>query len=101
LFHLSLCAEPICFSDGSKEIVFLYRLVPGLATRSFGVWVGKLAGIPQEVLVRAQEKGDEMRLHQVKKVVERMLGQSFGSCGISTSQEAVDILGRAKVLIRR
>lgn len=89
------------FSDGSKEIVFLYRLVEGLATRSFGVWVGQLAGIPQEVLTRAQEKGDEMRLQQVKKVVERMLGHCFGSCGISTSQEAVDILRSIKALAKR
>ncbi|KAJ9105305.1 hypothetical protein QFC21_001673 [Naganishia friedmannii] len=87
--------------DGSKEIVFLYRLVPGLATRSFGVWVGKLAGIPHEVLARAQEKGDEMRLQQVKKVVERMLGHCLGSCGISTSQEAVDILCTVKALSKR
>ncbi|KAJ9120824.1 hypothetical protein QFC22_002758 [Naganishia vaughanmartiniae] len=87
--------------DGSKEIVFLYRLVPGLATRSFGVWVGKLAGIPQEVLARAQEKGDEMRLQQAKKVVEKMLAHCFGSCSISTSQEAVEILSRAKTLMQR
>jgi DNA mismatch repair protein MutS len=37
------------------EIVFLYRVVPGAADRSYGIHVAKLAGLPGAVLVRASE----------------------------------------------
>ncbi|MBI3540567.1 MAG: DNA mismatch repair protein MutS [Deltaproteobacteria bacterium] len=37
------------------EIVFLYRLVPGGMSHSYGLHVGKLAGLPVEVLDRAKE----------------------------------------------
>ncbi|MGH6827134.1 DNA mismatch repair protein MutS [Methyloceanibacter sp.] len=37
------------------EIVFLYRVVPGAADRSYGIHVAKLAGLPQAVLSRANE----------------------------------------------
>jgi DNA mismatch repair protein MutS len=37
------------------EIVFLYRVVQGTADRSYGIHVAKLAGLPPEVLARADE----------------------------------------------
>ncbi|MGE5260557.1 MAG: DNA mismatch repair protein MutS [Actinomycetota bacterium] len=37
------------------EIVFLYRVVQGTADRSYGIHVAKLAGLPPEVLTRADE----------------------------------------------
>jgi DNA mismatch repair protein MutS len=37
------------------EIVFLYRVVRGTADRSYGIHVAKLAGLPPEVLARADE----------------------------------------------
>jgi DNA mismatch repair protein MutS len=37
------------------DIVFLYRVVPGAADRSYGIHVAKLAGLPDAVLVRAGE----------------------------------------------
>lgn len=88
------------FADGSKEIVFLYRLVPGLATRSFGVWVGKIAGIPQQVLDRAQQKGDDMRLQQITRSVEKMLdtSRSPGSA-VLPSREIVQLLLKARVIL--
>jgi DNA mismatch repair protein MutS len=40
-------------ADGS--IVFLHQLAPGAASQSYGIQVAKLAGVPQEVIDRAQE----------------------------------------------
>ena len=37
------------------EIVFLYRVLPGAANRSYGLHVAKLAGLPASVLARAAE----------------------------------------------
>lgn len=39
--------------ERAGEIVFLHRLVPGAASRSYGVAVAKLAGLPESVLARA------------------------------------------------
>ncbi|MEP7052586.1 MAG: DNA mismatch repair protein MutS, partial [Pseudomonadota bacterium] len=36
------------------DVVFLHRLVPGAASRSYGVAVAKLAGLPEAVLARAK-----------------------------------------------
>ena len=36
-------------------IVFLRKVEPGAADRSYGIEVAKLAGLPQEVIVRARE----------------------------------------------
>ena len=41
--------------EDGEEIVFLYRLVPGGMSHSYGLHVGKLAGLPAEVLERAKE----------------------------------------------
>lgn len=38
-----------------KEIVFLHKLVPGGANRSYGVEVARLAGLPAPLLARARE----------------------------------------------
>jgi DNA mismatch repair protein MutS len=42
------------------EIVFLYRVVPGAADRSYGIHVAKLAGLPGPVLNRAGEVLNEL-----------------------------------------
>ncbi len=41
--------------DGHKEIVFLHRIGPGRADQSYGLHVAKLAGVPKEVIERANE----------------------------------------------
>jgi len=37
------------------NIVFLHQLAPGAASESYGIQVARLAGVPQEVITRAQE----------------------------------------------
>jgi DNA mismatch repair protein MutS len=40
--------------EQNDDVVFLHRLVPGAANRSYGVAVAKLAGLPEAVLARAK-----------------------------------------------
>jgi DNA mismatch repair protein MutS len=42
------------------QVVFLHRILPGGADRSYGVHVAQLAGLPRPVTVRAQEILDEL-----------------------------------------
>lgn len=48
-----------CYTMKIKEwkgdVVFLHSVIPGSADRSYGIYVAKLAGIPQTVLVRAHD----------------------------------------------
>jgi DNA mismatch repair protein MutS len=41
--------------EAGKEIVFLRKVVPGTADKSYGVEVARLAGLPREVVRRAAE----------------------------------------------
>jgi DNA mismatch repair protein MutS len=47
-FHVSV-------KENAGGIVFLRKVEPGAADRSYGIEVGKLAGLPSEVVVRARE----------------------------------------------
>jgi len=41
--------------EWNDTIVFLHEVVPGVADRSYGIHVAKLAGLPQAVVDRARE----------------------------------------------
>jgi DNA mismatch repair protein MutS len=42
-------------NGGAPQVLFLHRLQPGGADRSYGIEVGRLAGLPAPVLARARE----------------------------------------------
>ncbi len=41
--------------EGEGEIIFLHKIAPGSADRSYGIHVARLAGVPKEVLARAEQ----------------------------------------------
>jgi DNA mismatch repair protein MutS len=43
----------VAVHESGDEVIFLHRLRPGGADRSYGIHVGRLAGLPDEVLLRA------------------------------------------------
>ena len=45
----------VAVSESGGQLVFLHRIVPGGADRSYGVHVAQLAGLPQTVVHRAWE----------------------------------------------
>ena len=50
-----LCVYTMAISEDERDgIVFLHRVVPGCAGRSYGVHVAKLAGMPISVIKRAE-----------------------------------------------
>jgi DNA mismatch repair protein MutS len=50
----------VAVAEDEGRIVFLHRMLPGGVDRSYGVHVAQLAGLPQPVIVRAQEILDEL-----------------------------------------
>ena len=45
----------VAVREWNDEIVFLHRIVPGAADRSYGIQVARLAGLPAEIIDRAKE----------------------------------------------
>jgi DNA mismatch repair protein MutS len=45
----------VAVKEWNEEVIFLRKLVDGATNRSYGIQVGRLAGIPAEVLERAKE----------------------------------------------
>ncbi|EPX71524.1 MutS protein 3 [Schizosaccharomyces octosporus yFS286] len=45
--------------QNSQSISFLYKLVPGIASRSYGLNVARMAGIPISIIYRAEEMSEE------------------------------------------
>jgi DNA mismatch repair protein MutS len=45
----------VAVSEGDNKVVFLHKIVPGGADRSYGIHVAQLAGLPAPVVQRANE----------------------------------------------
>jgi DNA mismatch repair protein MutS len=45
----------MAIQEVGKEIVFLRKVTPGIADKSYGIEVARLAGMPRAVLIRAHE----------------------------------------------
>ncbi len=45
----------VAVSEEDNDVVFLHRIVPGAAAKSYGIHVAQLAGVPNPVTVRANE----------------------------------------------
>ncbi len=50
-----VCNRSVAVRESSREITFLYQIVPGSADRSYGIYAAQLAGMPAEALERARE----------------------------------------------
>ena len=47
--------------DGTREITFLYRLMAGMATESFGIECARLAGLPEKILKVAADRSQSFQ----------------------------------------
>lgn len=45
----------VAVSEAEGQVVFMHKIIPGGADRSYGIHVGQLAGLPKPVVQRAQE----------------------------------------------
>jgi len=45
----------IAVKEWNEQIIFLRKLVPGGTSRSYGIQVASIAGLPETVIVRAKE----------------------------------------------
>jgi DNA mismatch repair protein MSH3 len=67
VFHMdAIVASPKCGARGctdaiAPDVQMLHRLAPGTGDGSYGIHVGRLAGLPPQVLAAAAAESDQMR----------------------------------------
>ncbi|MDN5318846.1 MAG: mismatch repair protein MutS [Thermovirga sp.] len=78
LFNLSLAVE-----ETEKGIVFLYKLEPQPADKSYGVEVAKLAGVPEAVIKRSMEL---LRRFEEERNLKELGGEGQVDNGVKVKQ---------------
>ncbi len=58
----------IAVKEWGDRIIFLRKIVPGGTNRSYGIQVARIAGVPEEVIVRAREILDNLEKGEMDEV---------------------------------
>ena len=80
----------IAVSEEGGKVVFLRKIVPGGADKSYGIHVAQLAGLPKAVVHRAEEVLTELEKNGDVKVVPRVQPRSRQK----TPQEQIPLFGQ-------
>ncbi len=84
----------ISVREHGEDVIFLRKIIPGGADKSFGVHVARLAGIPRPVILRAHEI--QARL-QVSSINQNTIGQNIlGGNQKPRKNEQVDLFDYQK-----
>ena len=62
----------IAVKEKGDDIVFLRKIVPGGADRSYGIQVAKLAGVPDEVIGRAKAICEELENANMSNIARNL-----------------------------
>jgi DNA mismatch repair protein MutS len=93
----------IAVKEQGGKVLFLRKLIPGGANRSYGIEVARLAGLPQEVVARARdilqnlESGELDEAGRPRVAVRRGARAAAGQLGLFGGEAAVPP-AHAKVL---
>ena len=83
----------IAVKEQGEDIVFLRKIIPGGADKSYGIQVAKLAGVPGAVLARAREIADELAERDITKNASNIEVKQGGKAGSGAGNKS---LGKAK-----
>ncbi|MBR5111198.1 MAG: DNA mismatch repair protein MutS [Clostridia bacterium] len=79
----------VSVKEHGEEVIFLRKIIPGGADKSFGIYVAHLAGVPRPVVARAQEI---MARLEVNNVNQNTIGQNILGAGHKKKNEQVDLM---------
>ena len=72
--------------EEQDEVAFLYKVIPGAAQRSYGIYVARLAGLPEPILQRANELLSELEQQAHYSTAEQPRNQPSDQPSRETSQ---------------
>jgi DNA mismatch repair protein MutS len=78
------CNYSVEVRETNDQVLFMHRVVTGGADRSYGIEVGRLAGLPREVLVRAK---DLLGRYEGEKGLKPRNGTAVPAPGTDTVQQ--------------
>ena len=55
----------VSVEEWNNEVIFLRKVIKGTADKSYGIYVGKMAGLPSEVIARAEQVLSDLENHEV------------------------------------
>jgi DNA mismatch repair protein MutS len=70
----------MAIQEAGKEIIFLRKVTPGAADKSYGIEVARLAGMPHKVLIRAN------------RILERLERKEIDLTGRARRRSADEVL---------
>lgn len=68
----------VAVKEKGEEIIFLYKIIAGAADKSYGIQVGRLAGLPETVIRRAKEVLNALEKEQLNQEVGSELKEFTG-----------------------
>jgi DNA mismatch repair protein MutS len=80
----------IAVNEVGKDIVFLRKIIPGGADRSYGIQVARLAGVPENVLKRAEQICAELIKSDITNKVKDINAVSYDQLDIWSVVENPD-----------
>lgn len=83
----------VSVKEHGEDVIFLRKIIPGGADKSFGIYVARLAGVPRPVVARAQQI--EARL-EVSNQGQNSIGQNILGAGHKKKNEQVGLEDFAK-----
>ena len=66
----------IAVKENGDDIVFLRKIIPGGADKSYGIQVAKLAGLPDTVIERAKQSVEELSTNDIVETARNIAAQS-------------------------
>ena len=91
----------VAVADEGDTVVFLHKIIPGGADRSYGVHVAQLAGMPKPVISRANEILAELENNMVFQNERQQIKQSFAGLQLSflgpETHPVIDMLNELQI----
>jgi DNA mismatch repair protein MutS len=91
----------VAVQEAGSEIIFLRRVEPGSANKSYGIEVARLAGLPSEVIVRAREILRRHEQSEEKLSHELSPGAAAGGAAIPPEQTAFTAIDESVLVALR
>ena len=66
----------IAVKEKGYDVVFLRKIVPGGADKSYGIQVAKLAGVPESVIERARIISEELSAHDITELTGSLIADN-------------------------
>ena len=93
-----VCNFNVAVREWNEQIIFLRKIIPGGADKSYGIQVARLAGLPKEILDRAKdilahlEKPDGAVAHAPKAKKTRSTVRAERAAAAKTEKPQLDLL---------